>query len=192
VNNYLFLYNKAFAADRKKPRPLKSNVILKKNERCIMKKLMTFVTFFFVGLLIVSSTFAQASTKTRGQNMTISQNKQVVLRLFGEVFNQQSLSVIDELYDPNVIDHSAFPDQAPGVEGIKSAIKGFFGIFSNLKITVEDVIAEDDKVVTREVWRGTLRTSGKAAEGSVIHIFRIHDGKIADEWSRGWDWLEKL
>jgi len=157
-----------------------------------MKKLPTFAIVSFVGLLTVFSTFAETSTKKEGKNMTINENKQVVLRLFGEVFNQQSLSVIDELYDSSVVDHSAFPDQVPGIEGIKSAIKGFFGIFDNLKITVEDVIAEDDKVVTREIWRGTHKPSGKAAEGTVIHIFRIRDGKIADEWSRGWDWLEKL
>ena len=157
-----------------------------------MKKMMTFAISFFVGLLIVSSSFAKTSTKTGELNMTIDQNKQLILRLFGEVFNQQSLSVIDELYDLNVVDHSAFQDQAPGVEGIKSAIKGFFGIFGNLKITVEDIIAEDDKVVTREVWRGTHKPSGKTAKGTVIHIFRIREGKIADEWSRGWDWLEKL
>jgi len=122
----------------------------------------------------------------------IKRNKQVVLRLFGEVFNQQSLSAIDRLYDPNVVDHSAFPDQPPGIEGIKSAISGFFEIFDNLNITVEDAIAEDDKVATREVWKGTHKPSGKAAEGTVIHIFRVHEGKIVDEWSKGWDWLEQL
>lgn len=157
-----------------------------------MKKLPTFSIVSFVGLLTVFSTFAETSAKKEGRNMMINENKQVVLRLFGEVFNQQSFSVIDELYNSSVVDHSAFPDQAPGIEGIKSAIKGFFEIFDNLKITVEDVIAEDDKVVTREIWRGTHKPSGKTAEGTVIHIFRIRDGKIADEWSRGWDWLEKL
>lgn len=124
--------------------------------------------------------------------MSKDQNKQVVLRLFGEVFNQQSFSIIDELYDQSVVDHSAFPDQPPGVAGIKSAINGFFEIFDNLQITVDDIIAEGDKVVSREVWRGTHKASGKAAEGTVIHIFRIRDGKIADEWSRGWDWLDNL
>ncbi|MGD8352593.1 MAG: ester cyclase [Pseudomonadota bacterium] len=124
--------------------------------------------------------------------MSLSENKRVVLRLFGEVFNRQSLSVIDELYDPDVVDHGAFPDQPPGIAGIKSAIDGFFEIFENLEINVEDVIAEEDKVVTREVWRGTHKPSGKEANGTLIHIFRIRDGKIADEWSRGWDWLENL
>ena len=157
-----------------------------------MKTLTTFATVSFIGLLIVSSTFAQTPTKTGGQNMSINRSKQVVLRLFNEVFNQRSLSVLDLLYDPNVVDHGAFPDQAPGVEGIKSAIIDFFEVFDNLKITVEDVIAEDDKVATREVWRGTHKPSGKVAEGTIIHIFRLHEGKIIDEWSRGWDWLERL
>ena len=157
-----------------------------------MKKRMTLAISFFVGLLIVSSSFAKESNKAGEQNMATDQNKQLILRLFGEVFNRQSLSVINELYDPNVVDHSAFPDQAPGVEGIKSAIKGFFEIFDNLKIIVEDIIAEDNKVVTREAWRGTHKPSGKIAEGSVIHIFCIREGKITDEWSRGWDWLEKF
>jgi ketosteroid isomerase-like protein len=124
--------------------------------------------------------------------MTVDQNKQLILRLFGEVFNRQAIAVIDELYAPNVVDHSAFPGQAPGTEGIKFAIKGFFEIFGDLEVTVEDVVAEDDKVVTRENWRGAHRPSGKTASGSVIHIFRIREGKITDEWSQGWDWLEKL
>jgi ketosteroid isomerase-like protein len=124
--------------------------------------------------------------------MTIDQNKQLILRLFREVFNQQDLSVIDELYAPDVVDHSAFPDQVPGKEGIKSAIKGFFETIDDLEVTVEDIIAEDDRIVTRETWKGTHKPSGKTVTGSVIHIFRTHEGKITGEWSRGWDWLEKL
>lgn len=156
-----------------------------------MKKWITTALFFFIGLLLVSSASAQEGGHT-GAHMPIDQNKQLILRLFGEVFNHQSIAVVDELYAPNVVDHSAFPGQAPGTEGIKSAIKGFFGIFDDLEVAVEEVVAEDDMVVTRERWRGKHRLSGISATGTVIHIFRIHDGKITDEWSRGWDWLEKL
>jgi predicted ester cyclase len=129
---------------------------------------------------------------TGGQNMTIIQKKQVILRLFREVFNHQNLSAINEFYASNMVDHSAFPGQAPGMEGIKSAIKGFFEILDNLEVNVEDVIAEGDKVVTRETWNGTHKPSGKTVEGSVIHIFYIRESRITDEWSRGWDWLENL
>jgi len=155
-----------------------------------MKKPMIFTCILFTGVLF--SALAQEHNNTGGQNMGTEQNKQLVGRLFGEVFNQRALSVIDEIYAPNIVDHSAFPDQAPGVEGIKSAITAFLEIFENLEITVEEVIAEGDKVVTRESWKGTHKPSGKLAEGSIIHIFRIRDGKITDEWSRGWDWLEDL
>jgi hypothetical protein len=91
-----------------------------------MIKQMIFVPCFLVGLLSAATALAQEYTKTGGQNMTINQNHQLVLRLFGEVFGRHSISVIDELYDPDVVDHSAFPEQAPGVVGIKSAINGFF------------------------------------------------------------------
>jgi hypothetical protein len=73
--------------------------------------------------------------------MTIDQNKQLILRLFREVFNQQTLSVIDELYASDIVDHSAFPGQVPGKEGIKLAIKGFIETIDGLEVTVEDIIA---------------------------------------------------
>lgn len=119
-------------------------------------------------------------------------NKQLILELFQKVINEKNPSFIDDLYIPDVVDHSAFPGQALGTEGIKNAVQDFLETFTDLEATVEDVIAEDDKVVTRETWKGILKPSGKSVEGSVIHIFRIRDGKITDEWSRGWSWLKNI
>ena len=157
-----------------------------------MKKWMTATACFFMVILPASSAFALEGAGAAGQKMTIDRNRQLIQRLFNDVFNHQTLSLVDELYAPNVVDHSAFPGQAPGSRGIKSAISGFFEIFDDLEVTVEDIVAEKDKVVTRERWRGTHGPSGMTAAGSVIHIFRIRDGRITDEWSRGWDWLDKL
>lgn len=126
------------------------------------------------------------------QNSELENNKQLILRVFQEVLNERNPSVIDELCAPNMVDHSAFPDQAPGTEGIKNAVGDLLETFPDLKVTVEDLIAEGDKVVSRETWRGTHGPTGKAATGSIIHIFRISEGTITDEWSLGWDWLEKL
>ena len=121
--------------------------------------------------------------------MTIEDNKRLILRLFTEVFNEQDLLVINDLYSADVVDHSAFPDQAPGRESINSAIGGFFEAIDSLQINVGDVVAEGDKVVTRETWRVIDASSHEILTGTVIHIFQIRDGRIADEWSRGWDWL---
>jgi ketosteroid isomerase-like protein len=157
-----------------------------------MKTWVSLTLCVVVGILVVFSAFAQKSNKQGEQTMILERNKQLVQRLFKEVFNQRTLSVIDEIYAPDMVDHSAFPGQAPGTEGIKTAISGFFEIFSDFEVTVEDVVAEADRVVTRETWRGTHRPSDKSAAGTIIHIFRVRDGRITDEWSRGWDWLDAL
>ena len=157
-----------------------------------MKTWVSLTICLFIGFLVVCTAFAQKHARAGEQNMVLEQNKQLVQRLFNEVFNQRTLSVIDDIYTPNMVDHSAFPDQAPGTEGIKTAINGFFEIFSDFEVTVEDMVAEKDRVVTRETWRGTHRPSNKSATGTVIHIFRVRDGRITDEWSRGWEWLEQL
>lgn len=116
----------------------------------------------------------------------------MILKLFQEVINQRNISYIDEVYVPDAIDHSAFPGQAPGIAGIKEAVKGFLEIFPDLKVTVEDIIAEGNKVASRETWKGTKKSTGKSVSGSVLHIFRIQDGKITEEWSKGWEWADQL
>ena len=122
--------------------------------------------------------------------MSIERNKKLVLRVFDEVFNGRALSLVGEIYDPEVVDHSAFPDQAPGAKGITSAIQGLLDTVDGLTINVEDVIGEGDRGVTLENWKGTYRGTGKTVQGQVIHIFRIQNDRITDEWSRGFDWLE--
>lgn len=124
--------------------------------------------------------------------MTSEANKKVVLRLFDEVLNGGSVDAIDDLYSPDVVDHSAFPGQPEGVAGIKAAIGEFLATFDDLSITVEDTIIDGEKVVTRETWQATHKKSGKSASGTIIHIFYVHEGRITDEWSRGWEWLETL
>jgi len=160
-----------------------------------MGEVAIFMTSLIVVLLPVSSTSAQEQptpAKQDDQHSLLENNKRVILRLFQEVVNRRNPLAIDELYVPNVVDHSAFPGQAPGTEGIKNAVSDFLGTFADLEVTVEDITAEDDRVVTRETWRGTHGPTGKAATGNVIHIFRLREGKITEEWSQGWDWLEKL
>ena len=72
------------------------------------------------------------------------------------------------------MDHSAWPGQAAGSAGTKQAV------------------AEGDHVATRETWRGTHAPTGQRGEGVVMHFFMLRNGKIVDEWSPGWDWLEPL
>lgn len=122
----------------------------------------------------------------------IENNKQIIRRLFQEVLNQRNPSLLDDFYWPNVTDHNAFPDQEAGLKGLRQSVKEILEIFSNLEVTIDDLIAENNKVCSRETWKVSEKPEEKIATGSVIHIFQLNDGKIAEEWSAGWGWLEKI
>ena len=168
------------------------------NTRTIfIKKIATIVAFFLVNtFLTIPETIGQDQGQTApgsaNQKATPAKNEELILKLYQEVINQRNLSYFDRAYVPNAIDHSAWEGQAPGTAGIKEAVKGMLETFSDIKVTVEDIIAEGDKVATREVWKGTKKTTGKSGSGSVMHIFWTKDGRVTEEWSTGWDWLDKF
>ncbi len=124
--------------------------------------------------------------------MSAEENKAMIRHLFEEVLNRRNVVAIDALLATQYVDHSAWPGQAPGPAGPKQASTDVLAIFPDLHITLETIIAEGDEVATRETWRGTHAPTGKQVTGTVMHFFRIRDGKIVDEWSEGWGWLEQL
>ena len=65
-------------------------------------------------------------------------------------------------------------------------------MFSDLKVTVDNMIAAGDLVATKDSWKGIHAATKKVVTGETMHVFRIADGKITDEWSNGWEWLEGL
>ena len=124
------------------------------------------------------------------------ENKDLVRRLIKQV-EKGNVDVLDELLAPDFIDHDLLPDQEPDRESYKRSLSKDRDAFSNLGITIEDQIAEGDKVVTRLTWRGTheqgefigVAPTGKKVEAKAIFIHRISEGKVTEEWSAG-DMLE--
>ena len=97
--------------------------------------------------------------------------------------------ILDEVYAPDVVWHE--PDQEiRGLEQAKNFVSAYKTAFPDLKITVEDVIAEGDKVVSRVTIRGTHQgeteefgpPTGRQIEGGGITISRIEGGKIVEDW----------
>ena len=121
--------------------------------------------------------------------MSLEENKALIHRLFEEAVNRQNVAVIDEMFAPTFVDHSAWPGQAPGPAGTKQALTDFYAAFPDLHVTLETVIAEGEQVATRETWHGTNATTGTQVTGTVMHFFQFADGKIVEEWSEGWGWL---
>ena len=98
--------------------------------------------------------------------------------------------IIDEVYAPDVVWHN--PDQdVHGIEEAKQFIGMYTTAFPDMSVTVEDAIAEGDKVVTRVTLRGTHEgeteafgpPTGRQVEGEGITIHRIEGGKIVEEWN---------
>jgi steroid delta-isomerase-like uncharacterized protein len=97
--------------------------------------------------------------------------------------------ILEEVYAPDVVWHE--PDQeVRGLEQAKKFVSAYKTAFPDMKITVEDVIAEGDKVVSRVTIRGTHQgeteefgpPTGRQIEGGGITISRIEGGKIVEDW----------
>ncbi len=122
--------------------------------------------------------------------MSTEQNKTLARRWLEEVINKKNLTAIDELFATNLVDHALPPGLAPGIEGLKQVHSAYVHAFPDLQVTLEDMIAEGDKVVTRVTWRGTHRgelmgmpPTGKQVAFSGMESYRIADGKIVECWS---------
>lgn len=122
--------------------------------------------------------------------MTIEANKANARRFIDEVVNRGNVAVIDELAGPNYVDHTTPPGMPGGVEGQKVFVTMFRAAFPDLHYTIDDTIAEGDRLVQRNTAHGTMKgdfmgmpASGKEATWSEIHIVRFDaDGKAVEHW----------
>jgi len=106
--------------------------------------------------------------------MGTQENKASASRFLEEVMNRGNVSLIDELSGADFVDHSAPPGVPPTNEGFKGFITMFRAAFPDLHYTIEDSIAEGDRVV------GILRVGvvGTSEPAMVAEEFVIRDGKI--------------
>jgi predicted ester cyclase len=122
--------------------------------------------------------------------MSSNDSKTVFLRILDEGFNQQRSEIADELVSADFIDHAAapgFPTEGP--ESLKATMAMFHGAFPDVHATVDDVIAEGDRVVVRTHWHGThlgdffgIPPTGTEFDLTAIDILRVVDGKAVEHW----------
>jgi steroid delta-isomerase-like uncharacterized protein len=124
--------------------------------------------------------------------MSTEQNKATVLRWFKDGFEKGNLALANEIFAADHISHDpgAPPGGWPrGPEGGKAIVATYRGAFPDIQFTIEEQIAEGDKVVTRWTARGTntgelmgMPPTGKKATVTGIDISRMANGKIAETW----------
>ncbi len=122
--------------------------------------------------------------------MQPEENKAVVRRFLEEIFNEGNLDVADELFAPDYVLHDpAAPEEVRGPEGIKQYVGMYRSAYPDTHFTIEDQIAEGDKVVTRWTGQGThegelmgIPPSGNRVTVTGILLDRVSGGKIEEGW----------
>lgn len=120
---------------------------------------------------------------------TQTENKQVTRQLLA-VFEHDRLEEIDELVDPEFVNHEPPPGSPQGPEGLKQTIGWLRGLWGPMRAQIEDEITEDDKVVARITMHGHhvgeflgKPPTGKEYAAKQIHVWRVKDGKGLEHWS---------
>ncbi len=119
--------------------------------------------------------------------MSLEENKAVVRRLIEEVVNAGNLAAADELYAPDYAPGGTSDVRGP--EAAKRLVASYRAAYPDFAMTVEDELAEGDRVATRYVARGThegeisgVPPTGRRFEVSGICIHRVVGGKIVEGW----------
>lgn len=122
--------------------------------------------------------------------MSAEENKAISRRVAEEIFNGGDLDLADELYAPDYILHDpSLPEELHGPDGLKQYAAMILGAFPDARVTVEDQIAEGDKLVDRWTSTGThtgdfmgIPPTGRRIEISGITISRFSGGRIVEDW----------
>ncbi len=124
--------------------------------------------------------------------MSIEANKALVRRYYDELWNRWDLTLADALIAPDITFRGSLGIHVGGRDGFRRYIELVRLAFPDFSNTVEELIAEGDRVVARLTYRGTSSgpifgapPTGKAIAYSGIALFRIASGKIAEGWVLG-------
>jgi steroid delta-isomerase-like uncharacterized protein len=117
-----------------------------------------------------------------------AKNKAVAARVFEEIFNQGKFQVADEIYAGDFVNHGLHKNF--DLQADQAAVHAEKKAFSDLKMTVDLMVAEGDLVTVVWTFRGTntaagygLPPTGARIELRGITVWRIVDGKIREEWT---------
>ncbi len=127
----------------------------------------------------------QSEVKNPKTDMTHAEMKEFIRNHFEEFVNRKNLGTCEVNFAPGFVDHGADvplglpPGPAGAIQYVGAALKRV----PDLRVTIEDLIAEDDKVAVRNHWTGTDAASKQRLEFSGIVIWRIANRQIVERWA---------
>jgi steroid delta-isomerase-like uncharacterized protein len=132
-------------------------------------------------------------TQDRSEStVTPDANKALIRRVFEEIIPAGDTAAMREVMDPDFLDHDPLPGQPPGGAGGEYVVSTMHTAQPDLRFTIDDLLAEGDRVVIRWTLHGTHTgpmlgrpPTGQPVAFAAIVIFRIADGRLAERWA-GW------
>lgn len=121
--------------------------------------------------------------------MSVEQNKAIVRRYYDEVLNRGHISVLDEIAAEQYVENDPFPGQGQGRSELKARVSTLLTAFSPCTFTIEDIVAEGDRVVVR--WRSSgnhsseflgMPATNRDYTVAGIDIHRLTDAGMAEHW----------
>lgn len=119
--------------------------------------------------------------------MSAEQNTAVLRKVIEEGFNKGNMAALDECFPPTYTEHQF--DLPSTLEEFKGSIRYLRETFAPFSLTIEDMVADGDKVWVRMIGRGTdskglmgRPPSGKSFAITVFDVCRFEDGKIVEHW----------
>ncbi len=115
--------------------------------------------------------------------LTLDQMKAFVRDHFEDFVNKRIAAAIRRNMTPDFYDHDGPGGKPTGVDGDEQMMLAMYNAMPDLRLTIEDMIAEGDKVMCRNIWRWTDTGSGKRMQFHGFVLWRFEGDKIAERWA---------
>jgi predicted ester cyclase len=116
-------------------------------------------------------------------DLTPEQMKRFVREHFEDFVNRRKADVIHQNMTTDFFDHDGPGGKPTDVNGDEQMMLGMYRAMPDLHLTIDDMVAEGDKVVCRNVWRWTDQATGKRMQFHGFVLWRFEGGKIAERWA---------
>lgn len=121
--------------------------------------------------------------------MAAEENKALVRRFVEDILNKHDAAAAAEICSPGFVGHYPGVPEVNGLAAWQQLAHAYFTAFPDLEETIEDMVAEGDRVTYRVTWRGTQRgelmgmpQTGRAVSVTGMRIVRVADARIAEQW----------
>jgi steroid delta-isomerase-like uncharacterized protein len=121
--------------------------------------------------------------------MSTEENKASYRRFMEEMVNNKQLNRVEECIAADMVEHT--PGLSSGATGLRQDFEGFFSAFPDMQVTIDDLVAEGDKVAARYSWTGThqgvfndIPATGKQVIVTGLDLWRLREGKCIEHWNQ--------